>query len=798
MKRSLVAGGIAAVVAVSTGAGWLAASRVKSPAQLAAEAAPPEASLVTYAVEKRVLSSDLIIRGTMRYSDPITVVLAPSALRPPPVLVSTPPVKGATLEEGDVAMVVSGRPVFAIVGSTPGYRDLGPGLNGADVRQLEEYLERAGFGPGPIDGVFDAGTASAVTTWYLKAGYEPYGPNDQQRAALRLAQTAVSQATDRLLQAKQAELLNRSGAKPADTIDAKAAVEAAQATVENAQNASLRDSSRGLADLAIKEAELLSKSADIGTREAAVLSATVTFDDARRRDGLTSSGLNVATGVILTPQQLSLLEDAVAEARSAVAAAEVDLRSSEAIAASVRSAGDAAVADARAKFSAVSVFVVDGLSPQQLLDANAAVRVAQTAVSLADATANREYSVAAADMTAKRNLLETAKVRVTQAQRRMETAKSGVDPATGLPVASSGDQATSQLAVKQAELSLRQAEIALAPARAVLLAAQSDVAAVRRSNELTASANRRAVTEARSRLSSAQARLRALSLPGVGAKTLSEAVDIAQSEVTRLADELQKTAATIGVQVPANEVVFFPALPLRIDDTKVKRGDPATAEVMTVSGTRLAVDSSLLTTEAPLTKLDAVATIEAPEFGYASAGRITFIADKPGLRGTDAQHIAIEVTPDDNAVQLVGASVRITIPTRTTNGKALVVPISALSVRADGSTQLQIEDTPGNTRTVIVTAGLSAQGFVEIIPVQGMVSEGDRVVIGTNGASSAPDLPAPDLPAPTGSSGSATTVVDALDFQDGSNVGGKADADTPTTVADSLDFHNGSRFGDGT
>ena len=65
-----MAGGLALVGTASTGAGWLAASRVKSPAKLAAEAAPPQASLITYPVESRVLSSDLIIRGTMRYRDP--------------------------------------------------------------------------------------------------------------------------------------------------------------------------------------------------------------------------------------------------------------------------------------------------------------------------------------------------------------------------------------------------------------------------------------------------------------------------------------------------------------------------------------------------------------------------------------------------------------------------------------------------------------------------------------------------------------------------------------------------------
>ena len=179
---------------------------------------------------------------------------------------------------------------------------------------------------------------------------------------------------------------------------------------------------------------------------------------------------------------------------------------------------------------------------------------------------------------------------------------------------------------------------------------------------------------------------------------------------------------------------------------------------MTVSGTRLAIDSSLLTTEAPLTKLDAPATVESPDFGYTSPGHISFVADKAGLRGTDAQHIYIEITPDDAPTQLVGASVRITIPTKTTNGEALVVPVSALSVRADGSTQLQIEDQPGSIRTVVVTAGLSAQGFVEIIAITGGVSVGDRVVIGTKGGSST--TPGTfDAPTPV-DAGSATTAAD--------------------------------------
>jgi hypothetical protein len=763
VKRSVVAAGIVVVVAASTGAGWLAATRVKSPAKLAAEAAPPIASLITYPVEKRILSSDLIIRGTMRYSDPLVVALAPSALRPPPVLVSQPPVKGATLNEGNVAMVVSGRPVFAITGATPGYRDLGPGTVGADVRQLEQYLQRNGFAPGKVDGRYDGATAVAVSRWYAKAGYQPFGPNDLQRSTLRLAQTALSQATDRLLQSRQADAVNASGAKPAEVVDANAAVAAAKAAVVVARNAATRDTARGQADLALKEAELLNKTADVTTKEAAVEAAVIAVEEARRRDALIASGANVSTEVALTPQQLALLQDALTEANALVSATEADLGGSETIAASVRQTGDASVADARAKLAAASSFVVNGLTPQEQLAAGTAVKTAQAAVVLAEASATKDNSVAAADVTTKKSALAAAKSKATQAQRRIDTATGGVDPATGLPVASAGDRANSRLALKQAELALRQSQVAVSPVKANLVAAQGDVDALRKATELTAKVNGQAIAEAESRVKSSEARVAALQRPGAGGKTLKQAVAVAEAEVARLQAELEKTAGSLGVQVPANELVFFPTLPLRIDDTKTKRGDPVTAEVMTVSGTRLAVDAALLTTEAPLTRLDAPALVEAPEYSYSSKGRITFLADKPGLRGTDAQHIAIEITTEDSSTQLVGASVRITIPTKTTNGEALIVPVSALSMRADGSTQLQIEDSPGSVRTVIVTAGLSAQGFAEVVPVTpGSVKVGDRVVIGTNGppptsAPSVPDL-TPSTSAPPKSAESSSTV----------------------------------------
>jgi len=50
--------------------GWVAGSRIRSPAEQAARTAPPEASAILVPVEERVLSTDIVTRGTARFGSP--------------------------------------------------------------------------------------------------------------------------------------------------------------------------------------------------------------------------------------------------------------------------------------------------------------------------------------------------------------------------------------------------------------------------------------------------------------------------------------------------------------------------------------------------------------------------------------------------------------------------------------------------------------------------------------------------------------------------------------------------------
>ncbi len=59
----------------------------------------------------------------------------------------------------------------------------------------------------------------------------------------------------------------------------------------------------------------------------------------------------------------------------------------------------------------------------------------------------------------------------------------------------------------------------------------------------------------------------------------------------------------------------------------------------------------------------------------------------------------------------------------------MAVPISALSLAADGTSRVQV-DNNGSLEFITVEPGLSADGYVEVRPVNGVLTPGQLVVIG--------------------------------------------------------------------
>src|SRR5499426_3147525 len=98
---------------------WYAGARIQSPAEVAARTAPPKPSPILVPAESRVLSSDVVTRGTVRFGLPQPISIAPSTVKGGIGLIATLPRPNAGFKEGQMLLSVSGRPVFVLRGATP-------------------------------------------------------------------------------------------------------------------------------------------------------------------------------------------------------------------------------------------------------------------------------------------------------------------------------------------------------------------------------------------------------------------------------------------------------------------------------------------------------------------------------------------------------------------------------------------------------------------------------------------------------------------------------------------------------
>ncbi|MGI9570705.1 MAG: peptidoglycan-binding domain-containing protein, partial [Desulfobulbia bacterium] len=221
-KRILSLFLLVGLVVVAAAGSWVAGSNIRSPAEMAARTAPPLPSPILVPVERRVLSTKVVTRGTARYRLPRSVSIVPSTLKPNLGVISKLPKPATRLNEGDVIFVASGRPVFALLGEIPAYRDFVPGVSGGDVRQLKNSLKRLGIDPGPNKDLYDEDTATAVASWYSSSGWRPLGPTTEQRAIIRALEKELAAANSTKLAAADAL-----AAAPAIVDTAKAKAESA-------------------------------------------------------------------------------------------------------------------------------------------------------------------------------------------------------------------------------------------------------------------------------------------------------------------------------------------------------------------------------------------------------------------------------------------------------------------------------------------------------------------------------------------------------------------------------------------
>lgn len=229
---------LVAIIAAAAAVGGLAATKfIVSPAEAASKLAPPAAGPITVAVAKEALNSIVTARGDVTAADSIAVTIgAGSATGTPGIVTGRIPTVGGKVSAGQVVLEVSGRPVIALTGAVPGYRDLLPGSSGTDVLQLQKALAQLGFSSGALDGVYDKDVAAAVDKLYKSVGYSSPAANPTATAALTAAQQQQDAAQQGLAAAKQALLVASKGPTTSQRLTADGAVQAASEALNKAQN----------------------------------------------------------------------------------------------------------------------------------------------------------------------------------------------------------------------------------------------------------------------------------------------------------------------------------------------------------------------------------------------------------------------------------------------------------------------------------------------------------------------------------------------------------------------------------
>ncbi|AXI78420.1 RND family efflux transporter [Peterkaempfera bronchialis] len=195
-EHQVVAGLLAGVVLLSSGAvaAWLT---VRAPAP----------DVLTARVERRVLDGSVTTRGMVTAGQTVQVAASAGAgdgaVR---AVVTKAPVRtGDMVAAGRLLVEISGRPVFALPGPIPAYRDLKPGSRGADVTQLQKALRSLGFRTGKDHAaVFGAGTSAALTAFYTARGYTPLPAQPDGATRLAAAEDAVAAARHARQDAKDA------------------------------------------------------------------------------------------------------------------------------------------------------------------------------------------------------------------------------------------------------------------------------------------------------------------------------------------------------------------------------------------------------------------------------------------------------------------------------------------------------------------------------------------------------------------------------------------------------------------
>ncbi len=161
--------------------------------------------------------------------------------------------------------------------------------------------------------------------------------------------------------------------------------------------------------------------------------------------------------------------------------------------------------------------------------------------------------------------------------------------------------------------------------------------------------------------------------------------------------------------------IVYASGPIRIDSVSAAIGDAAQGQILSYTGTRRVVTTSLDVDDARLAPVGAAVKVTLPD-GKTLDGKVESAKTtvQQGENGADpTTEIDVVVGLGDASVALEQASVKIAF-TASTREKVLTVPVAALLALREGGYGVELVAADGSTKVIAVKTGLFASGRVEV------------------------------------------------------------------------------------
>ncbi len=147
------------VAVVAVGLAFWAGTAVSSPRPTVVDANP----VVLYTAVEGQLSTSAAVTVKVSWNTETTVTAGSAGT-------VTKIASEGVATDGSVVGWIDGTPLVLIHTDTPFYRDLGPGVQGDDVRELQQFLARHGYLAGDVTGLVDPPTVTAIQAFQSAIG----------------------------------------------------------------------------------------------------------------------------------------------------------------------------------------------------------------------------------------------------------------------------------------------------------------------------------------------------------------------------------------------------------------------------------------------------------------------------------------------------------------------------------------------------------------------------------------------------------------------------------------------------